>query len=157
MNDRKSLNNMDSNKNNAKPFDDIKVHVKLKISALWTTVLFCYLYGDYFGLYKPGKLNGMLAGNLGPLGQTSQGILLGLSMSMAIPSLMVLLTLTLNAKASRLTNIIVGIIYTLFVLVTMPGSWNFYLFFGTLDVILTSLIVWYAWRWPRSNSEQGNQ
>ncbi len=143
---------MNLNKNNLGPLDDIKVHVKLKLAALWTSVLFCYLYGDYFGLYKPGKLNGMLAGNLGPLGPTSQGVLLGLSISMAIPSLMVFLSLALKANASRLLNIIIGVVYTLFVLVTMPGSWNFYLFFGTLDILLTSLIVWYAWTWPRSNS-----
>ena len=142
---------MNLNKNNFGPLDDIKVHVKLKLSALWTAVLFCYLYGDYFGLYKPGKLNGMLAGNLEPLGQTSQGVLLALSISMAIPSLMVFLSLALKAKASRLLNIIIGVIYSFFVLVTLPGSWNFYLFFGILDIILTSLIVWYAWTWPRSS------
>jgi hypothetical protein len=36
--------------------DDIKIHVKLKLSALWASVMFCYIYGDYFELYKPGKL-----------------------------------------------------------------------------------------------------
>ena len=143
---------MISNQEEVSSFDDIKVHVKVKLSALWTSVLFCYLYGDYFGLYKPGKVKGMLAGNLEPLGPISQAMLLGLSISMAIPSLMILLTLVLKAKTSRLANIIIGVIYTLFVLVTMPGSWNFYLFFGTLDVILTSQIVWYAWKWPKSNA-----
>jgi len=65
--------------------DDIKVHVKIKISALWVSVMFCYIYGDYFGLYKPGALQGMLSGKMGPLGPTTQGILLGTSAMMAIP------------------------------------------------------------------------
>jgi hypothetical protein len=36
--------------------DDLKVHVRLKLSSLWAALMFCYLYGDYFGLYVPGKL-----------------------------------------------------------------------------------------------------
>ncbi len=43
----------------------------------------------------------------------------------------------------------VGVLYTLFVLATMPGAWAFYLFLGTLDMALTALIVWFAWTWPR--------
>jgi hypothetical protein len=31
----------------------------------------------------------------------------------------------------------------------MPGSWVFYIFLGSVEVVLTALIVWYAWTWPR--------
>jgi hypothetical protein len=67
--------------------DDVNVHVKIKISALWASVMFCYIYGDYFGLYKPGTLQDMLSGKTGFLG--TQGGLLGTSVMMAIPSVMV--------------------------------------------------------------------
>jgi hypothetical protein len=50
--------------------------------------MFCYVYGDYFGLYHPGQLQGMLHGD-GPIGPTSQGTLVAVSILMAIPSLMV--------------------------------------------------------------------
>lgn len=50
---------------------DMKIHVKLKLSALWAAVMFCYIYGDYFGLYVPNQLSGMLAGQ-GPIGPTSR-------------------------------------------------------------------------------------
>jgi hypothetical protein len=43
-------------KNSSPALHDIKVHVKIKISLLWASVMFCYIYGDYFGLYKPGAL-----------------------------------------------------------------------------------------------------
>ncbi len=29
--------------------DDIKIHVKVKMAALWASVMFCYICGDYFG------------------------------------------------------------------------------------------------------------
>jgi hypothetical protein len=41
---------------------DIKLHVKFKLFALWSALMFCYFYGDYFELYQPGKLQEMLSG-----------------------------------------------------------------------------------------------
>jgi hypothetical protein len=37
--------------------DDIKVHVKFKLAALWTSVMFCYAYGESAGL-SAGKAAG---------------------------------------------------------------------------------------------------
>jgi hypothetical protein len=48
--------------------EDPKVNVKTKLSALWASVMFCYVYGDYFGLYGNGKLAEMMEGKIGPLG-----------------------------------------------------------------------------------------
>ena len=132
--------------------DDIKVHVKIKISALWVSVMFCYIYGDYFWLYAPGKLQGMLEGKMVPLGPTTQGVLLFTSVMMAIPSVMVFLSLALKANLNRWMNIIIGVIYTVFVIITMPGAWVFYIFLGSVDVLLTALIVWYAWNWPKQEA-----
>lgn len=139
---------MDSTKNAGAVLDDIKVHVKLKISALWASVMFCYVYGDYFWLYAPGKLQEMLAGKMAPLGQATQGVLVGTSVSMAIPAVMIFLSLALKARLSRRLNLITGAVYTAFVLITLPGAWAFYIFLGGVDMILTALIVWYAWNWP---------
>lgn len=130
--------------------EDVKVHVKLKISALWAAVMFCYIYGDFFSLFQKGKLAGMMEGRIEPLGPATQGVLLGVAISMAIPSVMIFLSLALRPRASRMLNIIVGAVYTIFVLITMPGAWTFYLFLGSVDMLLTALIVWYAWHWPRT-------
>ena len=139
---------MDSVKKVGAALDDVKINVKLKLSALWASVMFCYAYADYFWLYAPGKLQDMLAGNMAPLGRVTQGVLLFTSISMAIPAVMVFLSLALKARPNRWLNIVLGVLYTLFVLVTMPGAWAFYLFLGSVDVILTALIVWHAWNWP---------
>jgi len=129
--------------------DDLKVHVKIKLSALWASLVLCYLYGDYFGLYQPGKLQGMLEGKMGPLGPTTQGVLLGTAILMAIPSAMVFLSLVLKPSANRGVNIILGVIFTVIMLITMPGAWAFYIFLGIVEVVLTAMIVWYAWNWPK--------
>lgn len=131
------------------PFEDAKIPVRLKIALTWAAAMFCYLYGDFFALHQPGRLATMLEGRLPPLGEVTQLVLLGVSVSMAIPACMVILTLVVPVAAARWSNVFVGLVYTAFVAVTMPGAWAFYLFFGTVDMALTLLIVWFALRWPR--------
>ena len=128
--------------------EDVKVPVRLKLSALWAALMFCYVYGDYFGLYQPGQLRGMLQGD-GPIGPTSQGTLVAVSLLMAIPSLMVFLPIVLPPTFNRWTNIVLGLLYAVIVGLTMPGSWAFYLFFSVVEIGLSLLIAWYAWSWPR--------
>ncbi len=128
--------------------DDLKVHVKFKLSALWAALMFCYVYGDYFGLYVPGKLQGILEGN-GPIGPVSQGTLVATSILLALPGLMVFLSLALPPRFNRWLNIILGAFYIAVMLITMPGAWDFYILLGFIEVVLTALIVWYAWRWPK--------
>ncbi|HET6806768.1 MAG TPA: DUF6326 family protein [Frateuria sp.] len=133
----------------ATPLEDAGIPVRLKLSALWTSVMFCYLYGDYFGLYQPGKLQGMLDGRMDPLGPTTQAVLVGTSLLMAVPGLMVFLSLVLAPAWCRWANILLGLSYTLIMAVSMPGAWWFYLALGVIEMLLTLAIVGYAWRWPR--------
>ena len=54
---------MNSNKTNRNDFEDIKVNTKIKLSAIWTSVTLCYLYGDYFELYVPQKTQSLVVGS----------------------------------------------------------------------------------------------
>jgi len=137
---------LNGTKNTTIALEDIKVHVKFKMSALWASVMFCYIYADYFGLFIPGKLQRMLKG-LGPIGPTTQGSLLGASLVLAIPSVMIFLSVALKPNLNRRLNIIFGVIYTVIILITM-WVWAFYIFYGIIEVVLTGLVVWYAWNWP---------
>jgi hypothetical protein len=65
-----------------------------------------------------------------PVGAVSEGVLLGMSISVAIPSGMVFLSLVLPPRLNRWMNIILGAAYTLIMIVTMPGNWYFYIFLG---------------------------
>lgn len=131
------------------PLHDPPLSPRLRLAGLWTSLMFCYVYGDYFGLYVPGKLGGMLAGKMEPLGAVTQGVLLGTSAMMAIPALMVCAVLLLPAAAARWISVLFGLVYTAIMLLTMPGAWQFYLFLGAIEVLLSLGIVWSAWRWPR--------
>jgi len=72
--------------------------------------MFCYTYADILGFYAPGNIRELLSGEIAGI-QMTPGVLLGSAILMAILSVMVFLSLTLKAKANRLANIIVGIVY----------------------------------------------
>ena len=134
------------------PLDDPKVPVRAKLAALWTSVMFCYVYGDYFELYRPGKLQQMLGGEMA-LGPVTQGLLVGTAILMAVPALMIVLTLTLPAAVGRWLNIAVALFYAgVMTLILINGAWLFYLLFAVIEISLTLVVAWSAWRWPRQTA-----
>jgi Family of unknown function (DUF6326) len=127
--------------------EDVKINVKMKLSALWVALMFLYIYADIFKLFMPGEIEKMISGRQGPL-PTTQGSLLTASVLMIIPAVMVFLSLTLGPKVSRWVNIILGALYTFVNISNLVGeTWAFYIFFGVVEIVLTFLIVGYAWKW----------
>lgn len=136
------------------PLNDPPLSPRVKLGGLWSSLMFCYVYGDYFGLYVPGKVDELLAGRMEPLGAVTQSVLLGTSAMMAIPALMVCAVLLLPAVAARWASAVFGLVYAAIMLMTMPGAWRFYLFFGVIEVLVSLCIVWVAWRWPRQQGAE---
>ena len=133
--------------------DNPKVNIKIKLAALWTSLMFCYLYGDYFELYVPGKVNGLLTGeNL----LNSPSKLWAAAIVLAIPSIMVVASVFLKPKMNRLLNIIFGTIFTLMMVyigITSLTEWySFYVFLAFLESVITFTIVWCAWKWPKTTA-----
>ncbi len=129
--------------------DDIEVNPKIKLAALWTSVMFCYIYADYFGLFAPGVLWKMNQGQIPPLGRATDTVLIGVSLMMAIPALMIFLSVALRAPVNRALNILFGLVYTGIIMFTMRGGPKHFLFYGVIEIALTLLVVYYAWTWPR--------
>src|SRR5580704_13609974 len=97
-------------KRNAMAFEDVRVHVRLKLFALWSSVMFFYIYGDYFQLWQRGQLQEMIAGRM-PFAGNPQIVLLGMAGVMVVPSLMPFLSLLLPVRVNRLLNTIFGVAY----------------------------------------------
>lgn len=136
--------------NNSVHFEETPVNIKIILAGLWTSVTLCYLYGDYFELYIPGKAKGLVEGtNLldNPVKLFMAAVVL------ALPAVMVFLSLMLKAKINRILNIILGIFFTaimLLIAATSLTAWRtFYVFLALLESFITILIVWKAWKWKR--------
>ena len=131
---------------------EVKIDIQIKLSALWASVLSCYIYCDYFDLYTTGKLGRMMDGTAF-FGTVNQNVLLSLSTIMLVSSLMICFSILLPASINRVLNIIVGTVMTLMlVLIVFKTGWYFYMMYATVEAILTALIVWYAWNWPKEEN-----
>lgn len=130
---------------------DVRVPTRYKLAAAWASLMSCYIYADYFELYVPGKLQGMLQGNMEPLGAVTQGMLAGTSVMLALPSLMIVLSMVLPAIACRWLNMAVALVYAVIQVLVISGSgWTFYIGLGLLEIALLLFAAWTAWRWPRT-------
>ena len=131
-------------------FEDLKVNIKIKLSALWTAVTLCYLYGDYFELYVPQKTQGLVDG-VNMLDSPTK--LFAASLLLAIPALMVFLSVILKPMTNRLLNIIFGSFFTAIMVLIAIASitpWRtFYVFLAVVESCLTVIIVLLAWKWPK--------
>lgn len=132
---------------------DVKINIKIRLSALWVAVMFLYVYADIKAFFRPGIIEGLMAGKAGDF-QITQGFLLVSAVIMTIPSVMIFLSLLLKAKANRLVNILLGIVYTLIIFATllMGGAWAYYILYATIEIMLTVLIACYAWKWPKQEA-----
>jgi len=129
-----------------------KVNIKIKLAALWASATFCYLYGDYFELYTPDKIDSLITGENNLDSPTK---LLIASILLAISSVMVAASIILKPKINRILNILFGTLFTLMMVVIgifSTDEWYlFYVFLAFLESIITALIVWYAWKWPKES------
>ncbi len=137
-------------KKSPKVFEEVQIDVKIKLSALWVALMFCYTYADILGFYTPGNLEELISGEIAGI-QMTQEMLFGSAVLMTIPSVMVFLSLILKAKANRLVNIIAGLVYLAVLTGTFFTGRNpaYYIFYATVKAVLLALIVWQAWRWPK--------
>jgi hypothetical protein len=124
----------------ANTLEDLKVNIKLKLAALWTSLMFCYVYGDFFSLFVPGRIQRLIDGESGA-GETTPVMLLLYAVLLALPALMIFFSVTLKARLNRLLNIIMGVFFTLvmiLVVLTSLSEWMvFYTFLGVIEIILT--------------------
>ena len=128
--------------------EDVKVNIKIKLSILWATLMFIYIYVDIFRFFQPGALEDILAGKVWVF-EITQTWAMSAMLLMTIPSLMVLLSLVLKAKVNRWLNINMGILHVAIAIGNVIGeTWAYYIFGGVVEVALLLVIIWTAWKWP---------
>jgi hypothetical protein len=124
------------------------VNVRVKISALWTAMLFVFAYVDLFSLYRPDFRADIEAGQIAGFA-INQTFLLGTTTYVVIPSLMVFGALVLPPRVNRIGNVALAIIYSLTIVAGAIGEWNYYILGSVIEVALLAAIVYYAWTWPK--------
>ena len=140
---------MNAQKTPQNTLEDITVSIKQKLATLWASFMFLYIYVDYFHLYMPGSLKDILAGKVFVF-DISYVFLLIAMIFVAIPTLMIFLSVVLPAKVNRWTNIIVATVFIPYMLFNLAGeAWVHMYIAAAIQMILLCLIIRYAWKWPQ--------
>jgi hypothetical protein len=121
------------------------VDVRIILSGLWVALMFLYQQGDVQRIYS---------GDFVP-GETKVGAFMSPEMlwmisaiTMTIPVVMIILSLTLPHGANRWANIIVAalfFIYTLGGVRMYPSAYDRFLLIVSLG--FNAATIWYAWKW----------
>ncbi|MEJ2272813.1 MAG: DUF6326 family protein [Candidatus Bathyarchaeota archaeon] len=64
--------------------EDFKINVKIKLSALWTALMFCFTYADILAHMRSDIIEGILIGEIGGV-QITQEALIGSAILMVFP------------------------------------------------------------------------
>ena len=141
---------MKNSTNQSKPLKDFEINIKMKLAALWTATTLCYLYGDYFQLYIPDTVESLISGeNV----LNSPLILFMASVLLAIPPVMIYLSLVLKPRFNRVINMVFGLFFTIMMVLIAFNSltpwYAFYVFLALIEAALTFLIFWESLKWPR--------
>ena len=128
------------------------VPVRAKLAAAWTSFMFLYVYVDILNFYKPGVVDGILNGLVWRF-EVSSALLTVMLASVAIPAVMVMLSMTLPARVSRPVNLVVASLYIPYSVFNAAGAtWEWTFFYGLsigIEVLLLAFILRSAWTWPR--------
>jgi hypothetical protein len=133
--------------------DNPPIPVQAKLAAAWTSFMFLVIYIDYFHLYQPGEIDVIRGGDIFvfEISGTLMTILFAL---IAIPTLMVLLSMTLPARVNRATNLVVALLFIpLSVFNAAGASWDWAFYYGLtigVEVLILAFILRSAWTWPRT-------
>jgi hypothetical protein len=147
---------MNAKKISQNSLEDIKVSLKVKLAALWASLMFFIIYLDYFHLYMPGKIADIGQGKVFVFDITQGFLLIALGL-VGLPALMIFLSVALPAKVNRLANIIIAALNIPFILFNLAGeAWMHMVIGAVVQVILLCMIIYYSWKWPVIHVSKSN-
>jgi predicted membrane channel-forming protein YqfA (hemolysin III family) len=124
---------------------------KIRISVLWLFMAVAMSAHSVLAFMERDVVEQMWEMQMGA------GMLVFMALFWLVPLIMAALSLTLEDSANRWTNIVLGIVFTLLNiwhlvehLTTAPAAHQILIIAST--VIVTALIAWYAWKWPKQEA-----
>ncbi len=129
-------------------YQDYWINPRIKIAALWASMLFIFVYVDVFSMYRADVRADIEAGKIFAF-TIGQGFLLGVTIYVLLPSLMLFLSLVLSVKVTRMANIVLAVLYAVTIAGSAIGEWNYFILGSVTEVTLLAGVVYYTWTWPK--------
>ena len=116
--------------------------VRVILAGVWTALMLTYLLGDviriFAGDFTPGEVDGEPA---------TQWMWMLAALTMLVPIVMVVLSLTLAYPSIRWVSIIAAAALVLFNLAGLPYDGLYDNFLIVVGFVFNAVIIWYAWTW----------
>jgi hypothetical protein len=133
--------------------DSPRIPVQAKLAAAWTSLMFLVIYIDYFHLYQPGEIDEIRGGMIFEF-DISGTLMSVFFVIIAIPALMVLLSVTLPTRVNRVTNLVMASLYIPVMVFNVAGaSWDYAVYYALtigVEVLILAFVLRSAWTWPRT-------
>ena len=124
---------------------------KIRISVLWIFMAVAMSAHSVLYLMGPGAIEEIEGMHL------SAGMFFFMAIFWWVPLVMAVLSLTLKDPANRWSNFVLGIVFTVLNIVHLitehlaqPSAHQLLIIGST--VVVTGLIAWFAWRWPKQQT-----
>lgn len=123
---------------------------KTRIAVLWVFMAVAMSAHSVLSFMEPEVVEQMWEMEMGA------GMMLFLAIFWWVPLVMAVLSLTLKDSANRWANFVLGVVFTIFNIVHLTEhlaqpSAHLILLVGS-TVVVTGLIAWFAWRWPKQQT-----
>lgn len=132
--------------------DNPPIPVQAKLAAAWTSLMFLIIYIDYFHLYQPGEIDEIRSGSIFAF-DISGNLMSIFFLVIAIPTLMIMLAMTLPTRVNRATNLVVAALYIPICVFNAAGAtWDYTFYYALtigVEVLIMAFILRSAWKWPR--------
>jgi len=132
-------------------YQDYWINPRIKIAALWASTMFIFAYVDLFSFYRADVRADIEAGKIFAF-TIGQGFLLGVTIYILVPSLMLFLSLVLPVRVTRIANILAAVLYAVTIAGGAIGEWNYYIVGSLTEAALLAGVVYYAWTWPKATN-----
>jgi hypothetical protein len=129
--------------------DSPRIPVQAKLAAAWTSLMFLVIYIDYFHLYQPGEIDEIRGGMIFEF-DISGTLMSVFFVIIAIPALMVLLSVTLPTRVNRVTA---SLYIPVMVFNVAGASWDYAVYYALtigVEVLILAFVLRSAWTWPRT-------
>lgn len=122
------------------------IDVRIRMAALWAATMMIFAYVDLFSLFRPDFRAALDQGKVFVF-DVGQPFLLGVTIYVIIPSLMIYLSLVMPRRLNRVVSIGLAGLYAITIVGGAVGEWSYYVLGSVVEVVLLALVIHHSWTW----------
>ena len=130
----------------AAPAIEAPVETRVRLSALWTTVMLLVAFVDLFSLYRADVRANIEAGQMFVF-EIGETFLLGVIVYVAVPTLMIALSVLLPRRVVRPLTLVIAPLFALTIVGGAVGEMGYYVLGSALELVLLAVVMVISVRW----------